>query len=223
MQSRVMTSAEKLKAARERFKALGINPNMGAPPVLRVFWLVGIPVPPLVFLRFGTIALITGVFFAVFWGFLMVLLLVGSGHAHVGCVWRTGLGWGGIRPLQRVAYACSRSKARSAVVGRVHRKTFWDTRRDYSAQRQLCGSAKRRTPDQIRKNRAMPILWWPNSFGAVVISSSALCWSSHHLPSLSQALHFAVVVAFRCVARRVFYLHDHNHAVHHIHGYHAFR
>jgi len=82
MQSRVMTSAEKLKAARERFKALGINPNMGAPPVLRVFWLVGIPVPPLVFLRFGTIALITGVFFAVFWGFLMVLLPTEGKKAH---------------------------------------------------------------------------------------------------------------------------------------------
>lgn len=71
MQSRVMTSAEKLKAARDRFKALGINPNIGAPPIIRVFWLVGIPVPPLVFLRFGMIALITGAFFVVFWGFLM--------------------------------------------------------------------------------------------------------------------------------------------------------
>ena len=68
-----MTSSEKLKAARERFKAIGINPNIGAPPIVRVFWLVGIPVPPLVFLRFGTVALITGMFFAVFWGFFMWL------------------------------------------------------------------------------------------------------------------------------------------------------
>jgi hypothetical protein len=66
-----MTSSEKLKVMRVHFASLGISPITGAPRIWRALWFFGVPVPPLVFLRFASVALITGGFAAVSWGLFM--------------------------------------------------------------------------------------------------------------------------------------------------------
>jgi len=68
-----MTNSEKLMVMRAHFAALGISPITGAPRIWRVLWFFGVPVPPLVFLRFATVFVVTGGFFAALWGLLMWL------------------------------------------------------------------------------------------------------------------------------------------------------
>jgi hypothetical protein len=58
-----MKSSEKLKLARQHLKALGLSSNAGAPPIVRVFWLFHIPVPPFFFWHPISVALFTGAFF----------------------------------------------------------------------------------------------------------------------------------------------------------------
>jgi hypothetical protein len=74
-----MTSSEKLKVMRVHFASLGISPITGAPLIWRALWFFGVPIPPLVFLRFASVALITGGFFAVLWGLFMWLVFWSRG------------------------------------------------------------------------------------------------------------------------------------------------
>lgn len=66
-----MEKFEKVKAAQAQFQALGMSPNAGAPPLLRLFWHLGIPLPPAVFWPPWAVALFFGVYFAAFWQLVM--------------------------------------------------------------------------------------------------------------------------------------------------------
>ena len=70
-----MTQWGKLKLARAHLKALGLGSRAGAPPILRVFWLFHIPVPPLMFWRFGSVVLFTGTFLGACVGVVLWLAL----------------------------------------------------------------------------------------------------------------------------------------------------
>jgi len=74
-----MTGSEKLKAMRVHFASLGISPITGAPRVWRVLWFFKVPIPPLVFLPFASVALLTGGLAAVFWGLFMWLVFWSQG------------------------------------------------------------------------------------------------------------------------------------------------
>jgi len=52
----------------------GVGKMTIAPPAFALAWKLGIPIPPPHFLSFGTLALMMGGFFGVFWGILMWLV-----------------------------------------------------------------------------------------------------------------------------------------------------
>ena len=55
----------------EEFKQRGIGQYTTAPPLYRLLWRIGIEAPPPHFASFGSIALLMGLFFGVFWGLVM--------------------------------------------------------------------------------------------------------------------------------------------------------
>ena len=57
----------------EDLKQRGIGPFTAAPPLYRLLWWMGIETPPH-FASFGSIALVMGLFFGVFWGLIMWFL-----------------------------------------------------------------------------------------------------------------------------------------------------
>jgi membrane associated rhomboid family serine protease len=59
----------------EDFKRRGIQAYSTAPPLYRLLWRMGIEVPPPHFGSFGSITLIMGLYFGVFWGLAMWFLV----------------------------------------------------------------------------------------------------------------------------------------------------
>jgi hypothetical protein len=54
--------------------ARGISKAAIAPPLFRLAWKLGIPIPPPHFLSFGALAVVMGTFFGVLWGIFMWLV-----------------------------------------------------------------------------------------------------------------------------------------------------
>ena len=69
-----MDPVSKRETALKLLAATGIWRSNYAPPITRLMWRFGFNVPPPHFARFGSVALIAGVYFAVAWGLLMWLV-----------------------------------------------------------------------------------------------------------------------------------------------------
>lgn len=65
-----MTHRERVRAAIAELEARGVRRSAAAPWSFCLAWALGIPLPPLPFLRFGTLAL----FFGATWGVPMLLV-----------------------------------------------------------------------------------------------------------------------------------------------------
>lgn len=68
-----MTHQEKIDHLIAAMRRKGISPFTAAPPIYRLFWRIGINVPPPFFQSFFSLFLIMGVGFGVGWGVLMRL------------------------------------------------------------------------------------------------------------------------------------------------------
>ena len=77
-----MNQTSKLESYKQHMAAAGVSRFAALPPLWRLFWRLGIKIPPPVFLGFVTNALIFGGFFGLFFGLSMSLLhslgIVGS-------------------------------------------------------------------------------------------------------------------------------------------------
>ena len=67
----------RLRQALAFIASKGVRPSTAAPPLYRLFWKMGLKVPPPLMAGFFSIALLMGGFFGVFWGLLMWLLMWG--------------------------------------------------------------------------------------------------------------------------------------------------
>ena len=65
----------RIQAMRRQLADLGIADSTAAPPLWKLFWRMGLDVPPPMFMGFGRLALLMGGFFGLFWGFFMWLLM----------------------------------------------------------------------------------------------------------------------------------------------------
>jgi membrane associated rhomboid family serine protease len=73
--NRRLTHREKVERQLADMVARGVSSYTAAPPLFRLLWALGVPVPPPLFLGFTTLTLLMGTFFAVIWGGLMWLLV----------------------------------------------------------------------------------------------------------------------------------------------------
>ena len=67
----------RLQQALVFIESRGVRRSTAAPPLYRLFWRVGLKVPPPLMAGFWAIALLMGGFFGLFWGLLMWLLMWG--------------------------------------------------------------------------------------------------------------------------------------------------
>ena len=65
----------RLQQALSFIESKGIRRSTAAPPLYRLFWKMGLKVPPPLMAGFFSIALLMGSFFGVFWGLVMWLLI----------------------------------------------------------------------------------------------------------------------------------------------------
>lgn len=70
-----MTHSEKLGKMQKHLAELGISPSTTAPPIWKLFWRLGVDIPPPLFMGFWPSALFMGSFFGVFWDLFMWLFL----------------------------------------------------------------------------------------------------------------------------------------------------
>jgi hypothetical protein len=63
-----MTHSEKIMRLYQHLPELGIPPLTAVPPLYRILWRFGVEIPPPLFVRFSTLALTAGGFFAVGFG-----------------------------------------------------------------------------------------------------------------------------------------------------------
>lgn len=75
--SQEMDFNERLQRAFALLESKGIGKSTYSPPLFRLFWKLGIQVPPPHMAGFGFNTLLMGGFFGVFWGLCMWLLLWG--------------------------------------------------------------------------------------------------------------------------------------------------
>ncbi len=112
-----MTSSEKLKVMKVHFASIGISPITGAPWIWRILWFFRVPVPPLVFLPFASVALITGGFFAALWGLFMWFVFWSRGGESMWIV--VGL------PLLVGAMFGYINAKRSRTIARTYKLPLW--------------------------------------------------------------------------------------------------
>lgn len=86
-----MDAREKIEAALAHLKERGVKPMTAAPPVWRLFWRLGVDVPPPHFLGFGPHTLLLGLLFLVPW-----LLCGGAFLMLVGAPVRWSFAVGGV-------------------------------------------------------------------------------------------------------------------------------
>ncbi|WP_436045994.1 DUF6404 family protein [Pseudoxanthomonas sp. LjRoot143] len=67
----------RLQQALAFIESKGVRRSTAAPPLYRLFWRMGLKVPPPLMASFPSIALLMGGFFGLFWGLLMWLLMWG--------------------------------------------------------------------------------------------------------------------------------------------------
>ena len=70
-----MEPSEKIARIQQRMAELGISPSNAVPPLWKLLWQSGVDIPPPLFMGFGSIALLMGGFFGVFWGLLMWVIM----------------------------------------------------------------------------------------------------------------------------------------------------
>ena len=68
------THRQKVERLIAELRKQGMSPYTVAPPLFRLLWALGLDVPPPFFLGFGTLTLLMGAFFGIFWGAFMWLL-----------------------------------------------------------------------------------------------------------------------------------------------------
>ena len=67
----------RLQQALAFIESKGVRRSTAAPPLYRLFWRMGLKVPPPLMTGFWGVALLMGGFFGVFWGLVMWLLMWG--------------------------------------------------------------------------------------------------------------------------------------------------
>lgn len=66
---------DRLQRALALIESRGVRPSTAAPPMYRLFWKMGLKVPPPLMAGFFSIALLMGGFFGLFWGLVMWALM----------------------------------------------------------------------------------------------------------------------------------------------------
>src|SRR5262245_37698219 len=69
-----MTHRQKVERLVQELRQQGVSPYTTAPPLFRLLWALGVPVPPPFFIGFLPLTLLMGVPFGVLWGAAMWLL-----------------------------------------------------------------------------------------------------------------------------------------------------
>jgi hypothetical protein len=99
-----MTHRQKVNHLVRDLGKRGVGGFTVAPPLFRLMWLLGLEVPPPLFLGFFTLTLLTGGFFGVLWGVVMWLIQWQSGRIPVEVAVLTAAGTGLLFGLTMAAY-----------------------------------------------------------------------------------------------------------------------
>ena len=70
-----MSHQEKIERLIADLSEQGVSPQTTAPPMFRLLWSLGLKIPPPLYMRFSSLALLGGVPFGLLWGLFMWLLV----------------------------------------------------------------------------------------------------------------------------------------------------